>query len=246
MIYYNQRNYSNVPYPAKGYENATIKTSGCGVCCASMVIENLTSSKLPPDKCASYAINIGARVPGGTDMVTLGKAISKDYGLTMTTTNDLATMVNALKSGAYAVVNVGGDRSGHVGLFSDSGHFVVAAGLASDGRVQVLDPNYYSGKFNKTGRKGKVEVQGNICLVSQANLHADTTVIATKYYIFKGADDMTKDELKEASVRVGSKTVEGFELDDTIYVPVRKFTDTLKEQITVNWSFQDGASVTIG
>ena len=52
-----------------------------------------------------------------------------------------------------------------------------------------------------------------------SDLIADTTVTATKYYIFKGAEDMTKDELKEASVKVGSKTVKGFEVDDTIYVP---------------------------
>lgn len=245
MVYYNQRNYPNVPYPAKGYESATIKTSGCGVCCASMVVENLTDKKLPPDKCAQYAIQTGARVPGGTNMATLGKAIAKDYGLTMTTTNTSATMLSGLKSGAYVVVNVGGDREGHVGLFSDSGHYIVAVGVASDGRVQVLDPNYYAGKFDKAGRRGKVTVQGNICLVSQADLIADTTVTATKYYIFKGAEDMTKDELKEASVKVGSKTVKGFEVDDTIYVPVRAFVETMKEELAVNWSFQDGASVTL-
>ena len=56
---------------------------------------------------------------------------------------------------------------------------------------------------------------------------------------------MTKDELKEASVKVGSKTVKGFEVDDTIYVPVRAFVETMKEELAVNWSFQDGASVTL-
>lgn len=248
-VYYNQRNYPNVPYPAKGYESATIKTSGCGVCCASMVVENLTDKKLPPDKCAQYAIQTGARVPGGTDMILLGRCLARDYSVSFRTSNRIADAVAALQQKTAAdcmvVVNVGGDRSGHVGLFSDSGHFVVAAGLASDGRVQVLDPNYYAGKFDKTGRRGKVTVQGNICLVSQADLIADTTVTATKYYIFKGAEDMTKDELKEASVKVGSKTVKGFEVDDTIYVPVRAFVETMKEELAVNWSFQEGASVTL-
>lgn len=63
--------------------------------------------------------------------------------------------------------------------------------------------------------------------------------------LLKGAEDMTKEELKEANVKVGSKTVKGFEVNDTIYVPVRAFVETMKEELTVNWSFQDGASVTL-
>lgn len=181
---YNQRDYPHVPYPARGYEKATVATSGCGVCCASMIVENMTDKKLPPDQCAQYAIKAGARVSGGTDMRLLGSCIARDYGLAMETGNNTATMIEALKRGAYAVVNVGGDRTGHVGLFSDSGHYILAVGLAADGRVQVLDPNYYTGKFDKVGRKGKVTVQGNICLVSQSDLASDTTVTSTKYYLF--------------------------------------------------------------
>lgn len=242
IVYYNQRNYASVPYPAKGYEKATVATSGCGVCCASMVVENMTDRKLPPNQCAQYAMKAGARVSGGTDMRLLGRCIARDYGLTMETSNNIVTAVQALKNGAYAIVNVGGDRAGHVGLFSDGGHYVLAVGLAADGRVMVLDPNYYAGKFNKAGRKGKVTVQGNLCLVSQGDLAADTTVTSTKYYIFEKEPEM---KIEDVTVKVGDKKVEAKLIDDVTYVPLRVFMAALSEGIQVNWTHKDGASVTL-
>ena len=35
----NQNDYASIPYPAPGYEKATIKSSGCGVCSAVMAGE---------------------------------------------------------------------------------------------------------------------------------------------------------------------------------------------------------------
>ena len=71
------------------------------------------------------------------------------------------------------VANTCGDRpeDGYVGVFSDSGHYILLTG-AKDGRVSVLDPMYRPGRFDKPGRAGKVVMEGNLA-------HADFSVVAS-------------------------------------------------------------------
>lgn len=195
-VYYNQNNYGNVPYPSPTAPNATIKSGGCGPTCAAMIVSNLTSKTVDPKAMASFAIKIGARVSGGTDMNKLAKGLVGQYGLTYATTNDENTLIQHLKSGGMAIANVGGDRPGYKGVFSDSGHYVVVAGIAQDGRIIVLDPGYYAGKFNKTGRVGKVTVKGNECHCAITVLVQDTSNRNPGYYLF------ARKEVKKEGVAV--------------------------------------------
>lgn len=195
--YYNQNNYANVPYPAPGYDKATVKSGGCGVCCASMIVENLTEHKNGPKTMASYAIVKRARVSGGTDMNVLAKALRQDYDLHFTTTNNESILLDHLKKGGMAIANVGGNRSGYVGVFSDGGHYVVIAGLTDDGRVIVLDPGYYIGKFNKAGRTGKVKVQGNYCICDLNVLAKDTENRSPAYWLFERKVEEVPDWMKK-------------------------------------------------
>jgi hypothetical protein len=183
--YYNQYNYKNIPYPSEELKNATIASGGCGVCCGAMIVSNLTDKIVDPKAMASYAIKKGARVNGGTEMTILAKALCADYLLDFKTTNDENVLITHLKSGGMAVANVGGSRQGYVGVFSDGGHFIVIAGLTSDGRIIVLDPGNYSGKFNKTGRKGKVIVSGNNCICDISVLTQDTANRPIGYWLFE-------------------------------------------------------------
>lgn len=185
MKYYNQNNYGNVPYPSPTAPNATIKSGGCGPTCAAMIVSNLTSKVVDPKAMATYAIQKKARVAGGTDMHVLSKAIAADYGLTYATTNDESVLLQHLRSGGMAIANVGGNRPGYKGVFSDGGHYVVVAGIAQDGRVIVLDPGYYAGKYNKSGRKGKVAVRGNECLCNMSVLAQDTANRSPAYWLFE-------------------------------------------------------------
>lgn len=57
------------------------------------------------------------------------------------------------RGGGIAVANVGGDRAGYKGVFSDGGHYVVVLGIAPDGRLLIADPGLYSGKYQKPHRK---------------------------------------------------------------------------------------------
>lgn len=183
--YFNQNNYANVPYPSPSLPKATVKSGGCGVVCASMIVSNLTDQTVLPPQMATYAMQKKARVSGGTDMNVLARALSADYGLPFKTTNDENLLREHLKSGGMAVANVGGNRSGYVGVFSDGGHYVVVAGLTDDGKVIVLDPGLYNGKFNKTGRKGKVTVQGNYCICNIPVLAKDTENRSPAYWMFE-------------------------------------------------------------
>lgn len=184
IIYFNQNNYANVPYPSPTLPKATVKSGGCGAVSASMIVSNLTHQTVDPKAMAAFAIKKGARVDGGTDMNVLANALSKDYGLPFTTTNDEDTLVAHLKSGGMAVANVGGNRSGYTGVFSDGGHFIVVAGLNASGEAIVLDPGYYWGKFTKMGRAGKVTVHGNQCFCKISVLAADTSNRSPSYWLF--------------------------------------------------------------
>ena len=61
------------------------------------------------------------------------------------------------------IANVRGNRpdDGYIGVFSDSGHYVVIA-AANGNEVLVWDPMYKegSGRFDVPGRKGKVRLDG--------------------------------------------------------------------------------------
>ncbi len=195
--YYNQHNYPNVPYPSPDLPKATIKSGGCGVCCASMIVENLTAHQSGPKLMATYAINKKARVSGGTDMNVLAKAICADYGLTVKTTNDEAELLNHLRAGGTAIANVGGNRGGYVGVFSDGGHYIVVAGLTDAGQVIVLDPGYYPGKFGKPGRKGKVTISGNQCICNLSVLAKDTENRSPAYWLFERKVDEVPEWMKK-------------------------------------------------
>ena len=183
--YYNQNNYANVPYPSPDLPKATVKSGGCGVCCASMIVENLIAHQIGPKLMATYSINKKARVSGGTDMNALAKAISADYGLILDITNDELILLNHLRKGGMAIANVGGNRGGYVGVFSSEGHYIVVAGLNSEGKVIVLDPGYYPGKFNLAGRKGKVTVSSNQCVCDISVLAKDTENRSPAYWLFE-------------------------------------------------------------
>lgn len=182
-MYYNQRDYPHVPYPAPGYESATVKSGGCGVCCASMIVESLTDWHVPPEKMAPYCIEIGARVSGGTDMGVLAEGLCRDFGLRCSTTNDKREVLTHLKAGGMAIANVGGDRKNYQGVFSDSGHYLVLCRAFGD-QIMIADPYVYAGKYSLPHRKSKVTVQGDFIYASMDTVDRDCENRSPRYYLF--------------------------------------------------------------
>lgn len=194
--YFNQNNYSNIPYPSPTLPKATVASGGCGVVCGAMIISNLTSQAINPVYMASFAIKSGARVVGGTDMNKLANAISKEFGLKFTTTNDENILAQHLKAGGMAIANVGGDRPNYTGVFSNGGHYVVVAGMSGN-EVIILDPGFYSNKFLKAGRRGKVTIRGNECICSMSILSNDTANRSPQYWLFERKVEEVADWMKK-------------------------------------------------
>jgi len=194
--YFNQNDYDYVPYPSDSLPYATVKSGGCGVTSMAMIISSMTDSIVNPEAMAAYAINCGARVNGGTDATVLAENICQDYGLTYETTSDEDKLLSHLSKGYMAIGNVGGDRANWVGVFSSAGHFIVVAGAIGQ-TVMVLDPGYYAGKFNLTGRTGKVSVdEEGYCYCDISVLAMDTANRNPSYWLFSKIDNKEEVEMR--------------------------------------------------
>lgn len=179
-----QYDYKSIPYPSATLPGATVASGGCGVCAAVMIAENLAGRAFPVDQAAEFSIEKGARVIGGTDMNVLGAALAEKFGLNFSRTDSIKELSDHLSAGGMAIANVSGDRAGRAGIFSNSGHFVVAAAIKGS-TVTVLDPGYYQGKFDLAGRAGKVRVVSRgVVECSAADLHADCQDSVAKYFLF--------------------------------------------------------------
>lgn len=148
MLTYIQQNGTqgkSIPYPSSSHPKATIATSGCGVCSSLMVLLNSTSYPRTLEWWTKRLIKAGARKPEGTDMNVVTDMMCDRYGFTCKKTRDIAELKKHLEQGYKAVLHVG-----QKGYFSSSGHFVCAGGIKPDGRAIILDPYYYTNKWNAT------------------------------------------------------------------------------------------------
>lgn len=177
----NQREYADISYPAKGYESATIKSGGCGVCAAVNVVGALTGKAISVRVMRDLAVNGGARVSGGTDMRRLASLICGRYGLKVATTSSLPELQRHLIRGGVAICNSAGR-----GMFSTGGHYVVALGILG-GKVCIADPGLYTGKYSTAARKTKVTVSGDLVFADAETLNADCIGRAPRYYLFSMA-----------------------------------------------------------
>ena len=148
-----------------------------------MVVETLLGERFPPEKSAAFAIEHKARVSGGTDMGVLSQALYWAFGLKVTETDSIDVLRAALEQGCVAVVNVGGDRAGYKGVFSDSGHYLVVLAEAPDGRLVLVDPYLYAGKYDKPHRQA-VEVVGNLLYAPPDVVDKDAENRRPRYTVF--------------------------------------------------------------
>ena len=91
------------------------------------------------------------------------------YGYTET--SDIQKALNLLRNNNYVIVSCGN------GLFTTGGHYIVLVGI-EENTLKIYDPYNYTGKFNVSSRRGKVEVSGNTIYCSIDNFK--------KYANYKG------------------------------------------------------------
>ena len=188
MLYLNQLLYKELPYLHKTLQGGTMSTvsrSGCGLCSMSMVVDHLTMQSLPIEDCVKLSEDCGANRWTGTSIGVLGPVAAEKFGLDYAETNDPEEMLACLHGGGRVIVHIGGDREGHIGVFSHGGHYVAAISEAPDGRIVILDPSYKEGKFEEEGRKGLVEMKhGVFAYCDMEVLVADTANRDPGFHLF--------------------------------------------------------------
>lgn len=180
----------SIKYPNKRYPNATIATSGCGVCSSLMVLLNSTTYSIKLAEWTKKLIFGGARALEGTDMTAVAKILKKDYGFNYTITSDISKLKAHLKKGYKAVCNVGQN-----GYFSSGGHYVCAAGITKNGKAIILDPYYYTNKWTSTckgvnrSKYFKYNAASHELICNFSTISSDAR--GNKYYLFTPTKKIT-------------------------------------------------------
>lgn len=173
VIFYCQLDYAHIPYPSPTSPNGTVADNGCGVCAASMLVENMLRIPFAPVESAALAKACGAREGFGTDLYLYAAALAERFRLSVRDTEDWDEAMRFLQEKRGMVIaNVQGDREGYVGVFSNGGHYILLT-EASGSRVAVLDPMYTPGRYDCPGRAGKVTMDGNVAWASENVIRED-------------------------------------------------------------------------
>lgn len=152
----------------------TVRSSGCGLCSAVMVADRLLphcNFTLTDALDLSYAVE--ANYKAGTSYSRFAPAFAEKMGLKYEPTNDPQRLLYCLRTGGAAVGHVGGDREGHIGVFSHGGHYVAVISQEEDGRIAILDPSYKENKYEEEGRKGKVEMKCGVIALCDVQVLAE-------------------------------------------------------------------------
>lgn len=191
MLYINQREYSDMPFPNNvegGYpaEKQNIAKAGCGICSLCMVVDHLTTKELSLPECVGLAVVHKANLKPGTSMVKVAPAVAEKFGLKFSYTSDKEEMLSCLRRGGRVIVNVANRPDGTPGLFTKGGHYMVL--VSADGeQICFLDPNY-SEAYNEGELKEKVDSSYAPLLYCNADLmEYETENREIKYYLFERA-----------------------------------------------------------
>lgn len=182
MNFYCQLDYAHIPYPSPTSPHGNLANNGCGVCCASMIVEELKKISFPPEVCAKFSKEVGAREGFGTDMSILAPALSHKFDIPVLSTYDTKEVIDFLeKKKGWVIANTIGDHEDWIGVFSDSRHYIVLCSLENH-TVGVLDPLLSKDRYEKEGRKGKVQVCNSIAYADFSVIENDC--MGKRYYMF--------------------------------------------------------------
>ena len=126
---------NNVPlffqtnYPDTRYGSGTIATSGCSITCVAMVAAYMTEHLYSPEELADY---FGGSAYSNMDRL---EAASDALQLPYRKAANWHETYQALQEGKVAIALVEQES-----VFTDSQHFIVLTGVASNGKILVNDP----------------------------------------------------------------------------------------------------------
>ena len=194
MKYINQNKYPHIPYRTRAkvegltdeQRTTDVAESGCGLCCASMVVDCLTDKTLEIEDSVRLSEECVANHYVGTDMNVLGPALAEKFGLYYEKTNELGEVIAHLRNGGVAIVLVGIPEGQKRGLFTAFGHYMLL--LSTDGKeFCILDPSYTEKKFKGPDRIGRINEENApylYCDVNTVDKEADNILYEGKYHLF--------------------------------------------------------------
>lgn len=197
MKFINQRDYPHWLYPTRvdmegeakeTGKVTTVASSACGICCAVMVAHRLIPDcDFDLSQGLDLAYEAKANHNVGTDYRRYVPAFAEKMNLHYRFSDAMEDVLRCVRTGGAAIALVGGDRDGQVGLFTHKAHYIVVLNEEPDGRMAILDPSLFDGKFEEEGRQGKVEMKcGKLVLCSKEILdeEAKAQQKGTPYYLF--------------------------------------------------------------
>ena len=192
MKYVNQLEYAHIPYPTRvkqegfapnGYQS-TVRSSGCGLCCACMAIEAITDTALDIEECTRISMECVANYSRGTDMNILGPALAEKFNIAYSKTSDLKEAIRHLEEGGVIIAHVGIPEGKEIGLFTKGGHYILL--VSTDGKeFCILDPSYSPEKFTMPEREGRVNEKNAPFLYCDVNtVDSECKPGKVKYHLF--------------------------------------------------------------
>lgn len=192
-LYVNQLEHEDIEYRTdadnptdeKFFKHGNISCAGCGLCSGSMLVSFLTGKRMDLEIFRDLAYRSRANRDIGTDMRIYSDALAGKFNLRTHSTDDMCDLLDCLNSGGAAIINVGGDHDGHVGIFSDVGHYIFAKAYDQNtGEIEILDPSNRKDKYNTPGRREYVRVEGISCYANPEAVMLDTQNRSPAYYLF--------------------------------------------------------------
>ena len=184
MLYVSQLDYAHIPYNHDlengGRPQATVRSSGCGLCSTCMIVDHLVvGGSLSVEECRDLSYATGANFHVGTDIHVLGPAVAEKFGLDFEMTNNIDKLVAHLQNGGEAIVNVA------AGLFTTGGHYMVAT-ACTDGEIEILDPSYTEEKYATEACRKAIRVAAPFLYCSPETLAGESVPYREHpFYLFK-------------------------------------------------------------
>ena len=125
----------NVMYSNHGDPNQKIGTDGCGPTCAAMVVATLRDDKVTPVRAANWAVENGYLSYDDGTYWAYFQAYLRQYGIACQQTDNKNRAWEMLRKDRMVITSM---RKGN---WTSGGHFILAYGVADDGRVKIHDPN---------------------------------------------------------------------------------------------------------
>lgn len=182
----NQLDYEHVLYPTSLERGAvphepypSVAKAGCGLVSACMLVSMLTEKRLEIEDAVRISVNAGAN-RFGTDMPLLSAKIAELFELELSVGTEREALLAGLHCGGAAILHAEKPQ----GLFSDGGHFVLAAAAKGDS-VYVLDPSFTDEKYNKEYRRGLFTMEPPFVVVPAETVMEQIKYRTPSWYMFK-------------------------------------------------------------